>query len=90
MTTQTAATYVPTTHLPVEGRIFLDMTKRDVAGLIAALSSALADSDPDTVALEIALNVNRTGSGIGIGTRDGHLLRYGYVVDAGLRPAYTA
>lgn len=82
----TAPDYIPTTTLPVEGRIFVNMERRVAVRLIASLARALAesDSDSDIVELEVAM-WNASGTGwISIGSRNMGMLASGDVVDSGL------
>lgn len=83
----TAPDYIPTTTLPVEGRIFIDMEKRVAVRLISSLAHALAESDADSdiVELEVAMWNTFGTTQIAIGGRNTGMLAAGDVVDSGLR-----
>lgn len=83
MTTETA-TYVPTTTLPVEGRIFFNMEKRIAVRLIATFAAALAESDDEFIELEATLWNAFNGACLSIGGRNAGMLASGEIVDSGL------
>lgn len=74
----------PVTNTGANGRIFIDMTKRDVARLINNLTMALSETETDDVPLEVSLFSSRFSSTVAIGSRSGGLLVSAPVVDSGM------